>query len=142
MSKLKFFLNFVYFNQNFPNVFFFSGKDKGSPTGTMEEEQKSTFDCFELIDPTSPDTEFDETLGIEGLDEVTVVTLAGEEVVIKRSRANSTNQITEIPYTVIFKPPQKFNQKQRKLFLPGVDITVEVNDFERNVTHHILNPNL
>lgn len=125
------------------NHFLVTGKEKGSPTGTMgDEEQKSTFDCFELIDPTSPDTEFDETLGIEGLDEVTMVTLSGEEVVIKRSRANSITQITEIPYTVIFKPPQKFNQKQRKLFLPGTDITVEISDFERNVTHHILNPNL
>lgn len=108
----------------------------------MDDEQKSTFDCFELIDPTSPDTDFDETLGIEELDEMTVVTVAGEEVIIKRSRANSIGQITEIPYTVIFKPPQKFNQKQRKLFLPGVEIHVEINDFERHVTHHILNPNL
>lgn len=102
----------------------------------------SAFDCFQLIEQQfSPDSEFDETLGIEGLDEVTVVTISGEEVVIKRTHDDS-QALSEIPHNTIFSTPEKFKKKQRKLYLPNAGISVEITDFDRNVTYHLLNPNL
>lgn len=115
-------------------------RERSSPSATLDTEI-GYFDCFELIDPFSPDAEFDECLGIDGLDEVTVVTVGGEEVVIKKTN-HDAQQVTEIPYSSIFQTPMKFNQKQRKLYLYGVEINVEISDYERSVTHHLLNPNL
>lgn len=108
---------------------------------TLDTDDNGAFDCFELIDPGSLEAEYDETLGIEGLDEVTVVTVGGEEVIIKKTNAEG-QQVTEIPYASIFQTPQKFNLKQRRLYLYGVEITVDISDYERSVTHHLLNPNL
>lgn len=36
----------------------------------------------------------------------------------------------------------KFKSYQRKCFIPGVDINVNIIDNERSVTTHLLNPNL
>uniref|UniRef100_A0A336MPQ6 Phospholipase n=1 Tax=Culicoides sonorensis TaxID=179676 RepID=A0A336MPQ6_CULSO len=121
--------------------------NKNESTQSLEIEQPvqkhSAFDCFQLIEQQfSPDSEFDETLGIEGLDEVTVVTIGGEEIIIKRQPDEATQAASEIPFNTIFKTPEKFKQKQRKLYLPNTEINVEITDFDRNVTYHLLNPNL
>lgn len=122
-----------------------ANKSKSSQNLEIEEPvgRVSAFDCFQLIEQQfSPDSEFDETLGIEGLDEVTVVTIGGEEIVVKRTQEDTGQTIPEIPHNTIFNTPEKFKQKQRKLYLPNVDINVEITDFDRNVTYHLLNPNL
>lgn len=101
----------------------------------------SAFDCFHLIEQQfSPDSEFDETLGIDGLDDATVITIDGEKHIVNRPPEDI--QGSEISHSTIFNTPEKFKQKQRKLYLPNTDITVEITDFDRNVTYHLLNPNL
>ncbi|XP_071452786.1 phospholipase D1 [Hetaerina americana] len=47
-----------------------------------------------------------------------------------------------IPFQTIHKQPVKFKSPQRKVFIPNQEIEVKIINFERNVTIHILNPNL
>ncbi|XP_063696243.1 phospholipase D2 isoform X2 [Culicoides brevitarsis] len=121
-----------------------ANQTKSNQNIAVEEtvRRHSAFDCFQLIEQQfSPDSEFDETLGIEGLDDATVITIDGEKHIVNRTH-DDVLALTEIPHSTIFNTPEKFKQKQRKLFLPNVDINVEITDFDRNVTYHLLNPNL
>lgn len=143
MPNLKAFLSqffiFKFFSEEMSN------QNKSAQNLEVEEpvRRHSAFDCFQLIEQQfSPDSEFDETLGIEGLDEVTVITIGGEEVVVQRTQHDNTQTIAEIPHITIFNTPEKFRQKQRKLYLPNADISVEITEFDRNVTYHLISPNL
>lgn len=122
-----------------------ANQNKSTQNLAIEEEpvrRHSAFDCFHLIEQQfSPDSEFDETLCIEGLDDATVITIDGEKHIVNRPQEDA-HALSEISHGTIFNTPEKFKQKQRKLYLPNVDITVEITDFDRNVTYHLLNPNL
>lgn len=47
-----------------------------------------------------------------------------------------------IPFIAIHKPPVKFKSFRREIFIPHVEIGVTIVDYERNLTTHLLNPNL
>lgn len=47
-----------------------------------------------------------------------------------------------ISFKKVHEPPMKFKSYQRKCFIPGKDINVNIIDNERSVTTHLLNPNL
>lgn len=104
-------------------------------------------------DPVSPDSEFDEELGFP--DSVTIVSMMGGDnpVLVQRKdngdgdyEDNIDNNVqeicTEIPFISVYNPQVKFQSFHRKLFIPGVEINVEIIDHERNMTGHLLNPNL
>lgn len=46
----------------------------------------------------------------------------------------------EIPYEKVFAPPKKFKSFDRSIFIPGEQIHVDIVDFERSYTSHLLNP--
>lgn len=48
----------------------------------------------------------------------------------------------ERPYTAIYDPPVKFNSFQRKIFIADIEIKVQITDYDRELTSHLLNPNL
>lgn len=47
-----------------------------------------------------------------------------------------------IPFSVVHNPAVKFNSFHKNIFIPGVDINVQIIHNERSVTTHLLNPNL
>nr|CAD7425001.1 unnamed protein product [Timema monikensis] len=47
-----------------------------------------------------------------------------------------------IPFGNIHNPPHKFKDPQRRVFIPGTDIDVNIIEYDRSVTTHLLNPNL
>ncbi|KAI8439933.1 hypothetical protein MSG28_001384 [Choristoneura fumiferana] len=51
-------------------------------------------------------------------------------------------QEKSVPYKAIHDPPIKFNAVHRKVFIPGVEIKVRIEENERSATTHLLNPNL
>lgn len=54
----------------------------------------------------------------------------------------SEEETNSVPFSAVHQPAVKFKSIQRKVFIPGVEILVHITDFERNVTTHMLNPNL
>lgn len=94
-------------------------------------------------EPLSPDSEYDEELAFP--DSVTIVSMGGENPILVERKENDVESITvetEIPFLNIYNPPVKFNSYQRKIFIPGVEVLVRITDNERNMTTHLLNPNL
>lgn len=47
-----------------------------------------------------------------------------------------------IPFSAIHKLPVKFKSFRREVFMQHVEIGVTIVDYERNLTTHLLNPNL
>lgn len=94
-------------------------------------------------EPLSPDSEYDEELAFP--DSVTIVSMGGENpILVERKETDGDSIIgeTEIPYLNLYNPPVKFSSYQRKIFIPGVEVLVRITDNERNMTTHLLNPNL
>ncbi|XP_046394345.1 phospholipase D1 [Ischnura elegans] len=91
----------------------------------------------EVKEPTTPDSDYDESLAFPYLDGV------NDEIVHLDDKLDSDEPDTVvIPFQSIHKPPVKFKSPQRKLFIPNKEIEVKIINFERNVTIHLLNPNL
>lgn len=94
-------------------------------------------------EPKSPDSEYDEELAFP--DSVTIVSMGGDNPILVERKEGDTESIvpdTEIPFPHIYNPPVKFTSYQRKIYIPGVETQVAVIDNERNMTMHLLNPNL
>lgn len=122
-----------------------AGDDSGkSSTIAQQDGDEDTSGCFSR-GPLSPDSEYDETLAFP--DSVTILSMGGDKpILIQRKEAeddiDSIPAETEIPFTAVYRPSVKFKSIQRKVFIPGVEIHVQITDNERSVTTHLLNPNL
>nr|CAD7443417.1 unnamed protein product [Timema bartmani] len=55
---------------------------------------------------------------------------------------DTSSYVLCIPFGNIHNPPQKFKDPQRRVFIPGTDIDVNIIEYDRSVTTHLLNPNL
>lgn len=100
----------------------------------------------------SPDSEYDEALAFP--DSVTILSMGGDNpVLVERDKEDDEGDgdgdgdsldgpTQELPYTNVYKPPVKFTAIQRKVFIPDVEIEVQIVDHERSSTTHLLNPNL
>lgn len=107
--------------------------------------------CLQFIDG-DPRDEYDEGLAIP--DSLTLSGLIGGQSLILEGDTNpksedddnsstgTVNRPSELPYSNVYNPPVRFNSIQRKIFIPGVPIHVEIIDYERQLTSHFLNPNL
>lgn len=127
-------------------------EDDGRTLSIMEQLGSG---CFHLTDPMSPDSEYDEQLGFD--DGVTMITISGDKPVLVARKAvteettldeddenesiRSTNTAS-LPYSNVHQAPIKFASIQRKIFIPNVPVHVEIIDYERSLTSHLLNPNL
>ncbi|XP_058829828.1 phospholipase D2 [Topomyia yanbarensis] len=115
--------------------------DNGTTSTVPVEDIDLTVDnslaCYSLAE------EYDENLGFS--DSITIVSMGGEGPVLvqrKEGDADSVAPESEIPYSCVHNPPVKFNSMHRNVFVPGMEINVEIIDYERSLTAHILNPNL
>ncbi|XP_013119421.2 phospholipase D2 isoform X2 [Stomoxys calcitrans] len=97
------------------------------------------------------ESEYDEALNIP--DSVTIISAGGDKpVLVERKDCTDDDEydedevqlrrLTEIPFTRIYAPGVKFTSFQRKVFMPGIEIKVQIINVERSVTTHLLNPNL
>lgn len=116
--------------------------DNGTSSTVRMEDVDHTIDtslaCYSLAD------EYDENLGFS--DSITIVSMGAEgPVLVQRKESSAHESIvpdTEIPYPYVHNPPTKFTSMHRNIFVPGLEINVEIIDYERSLTAHILNPNL
>ena len=113
-----------------------------SGSGSTEDVQDHgplSLGCFSL-----EGDDFDEDLGIP--DSVTVLSIEGAGPVLVQRNDNDADSIivqqSEIPFSYVHNPPVPFKSLKRNIFIPGVEINVEIIDFERSFTTHMLNPNL
>ncbi|XP_073814078.1 phospholipase D isoform X2 [Musca autumnalis] len=107
--------------------------------------------CIPEFQFSMVESEFDEALNIP--DSVTIISTGGDKpVLVERKDCTDDDdydedevvlrKLTEIPFTRIYSPGIKFTSFQRRVFMPGTEITVQIIDIERSVTTHLLNPNL
>uniref|UniRef100_A0A1I8MGT7 Phospholipase n=1 Tax=Musca domestica TaxID=7370 RepID=A0A1I8MGT7_MUSDO len=107
--------------------------------------------CIPEFQFSMVESEFDEALNIP--DSVTIISAGGDKpVLVERKDCTDDDdydedqvelrKLQEIPFTRIYSPGIKFTSFQRKVFMPGTEITVQIIDIERSVTTHLLNPNL
>lgn len=107
-----------------------------------DDDDDNPSGCFNH-NQTSPDSEYDEDLAFP--DSVTILSIGGGNPILverKDDDAESVTPETEIPFTTVYKTPVKFKSIQRKVFIPGTEIHVQIIDNERSITTHLLNPNL
>ncbi|XP_039432741.1 phospholipase D2 isoform X1 [Culex pipiens pallens] len=117
-------------------------EDNGTASTVRMDDIDQTVDtslaCYSLAD------EYDDILGFS--DSITIVSMGGEgPVLVQRQDDGDQESIvpeSEIPYAYVHNPPIKFNSMHRNIFIPGLEINVEIVDYERSLTAHILNPNL
>ncbi|KAF5292508.1 hypothetical protein FQR65_LT01653 [Abscondita terminalis] len=97
---------------------------------------KSTEDA---TNPTTPSEEdFDDKLDIPPL--LRVISVEGTPVLVEEN--DEVDATGQIPFSKIYEDHMKFKSFQRKVFVPGEDITVNIKHHDRNLTSHFLNPNL
>ena len=109
---------------------------------TPDDTENCGTGCFNQT-PLSPDSEYDEALAFP--DSVTILSIGGENPILverKDDDADSLQIEEDIPFLSVYKPPIKFKSMQRKVFIPGAEIHVQIIDNERSITTHLLNPNL
>lgn len=108
-----------------------------------DDDDDNPSGCFHH-NQTSPDSEYDEDLAFP--DSVTILSIGGgNPILVERGKdddAESVTPETEIPFATVYKTPVKFKSIQRKVFIPGTEIHVQIIDNERSITTHLLNPNL
>ncbi|XP_065091776.1 phospholipase D2 isoform X1 [Ochlerotatus camptorhynchus] len=115
--------------------------DNGTSSTVRMEDVDHTIDtslaCYSLAD------EYDENLGFS--DSITIVSMGAEGPVLVQRKEGDHESIvpdSEIPYSYVHNAPTKFTSMHRTIFIPGLEINVEIVDYERSLTAHILNPNL
>ncbi|XP_055916845.1 phospholipase D2 isoform X2 [Eupeodes corollae] len=110
-----------------------------------DDETKSS-GCLPEFQFSMIDSEYDETLAFP--DSVTILSNVGDKpVLVERKEmddeeADGPEIISEIPFLSLYGQSIKFNSFQRKIFIPGVEVKVQIVDTERSVTTHFLSPNL
>lgn len=123
------------------------GYDSGNASTTAPHHQHDDDEdvysgCFSHA--MSPDSEYDEALAIP--DSVTILSIGGENPILVERKDGDADSIhptaTEIAFTSVYQRPIKFKSIQRKVFIPGVEIHVQIIETERSITSHLLNPNL
>lgn len=116
--------------------------DSVNASNDQIDNDETTSGCFSN-GPLSPDSEYDETLAFP--DSVTILSMGGENPILVQRKDDDADSIVpehDIPFTAVYRPPVKFKSIQRKVFIPGVEIQVQIIDNERSITTHLLNPNL
>nr|XP_008191551.1 PREDICTED: phospholipase D2 isoform X2 [Tribolium castaneum]XP_008191552.1 PREDICTED: phospholipase D2 isoform X2 [Tribolium castaneum] len=108
----------------------------------MEEEESG--ECNNELSLTRPSlggSEYDDELGIP--ESLIIVDVGDGPVVIEHSDEEIEDDVFDgLPFSSIHKPPIKFKSFRRNVFIPSLDISVTIKDYERNLTTHMLNPNL
>ncbi|XP_061706490.1 phospholipase D2 [Cydia pomonella] len=115
----------------------YSYTNYGMDTPTPSSAQ----DCLQMFTKfdsnPGPDSDFDLSLAVpESLSMIETDKSGKEETDAVATQSNS------VPYKTVHDPPIKFNSVHRKVFIPGVEIKVRIEENERSVTTHLLNPNL
>lgn len=116
--------------------------DSGNASVTQRDDENDTSGCFSN-GPFSPDSEYDEALAFP--DSVTILSMGDDNPILVQRKEGEVDSVvpeTDIPFTTIYCPPVKFKSIQRKVFIPGLEIHVQIIDNERSITTHLLNPNL
>ncbi|XP_044253873.1 phospholipase D1 isoform X2 [Tribolium madens] len=108
----------------------------------MEEEESG--ECnndLSLTRPSLGGSEYDDELGIP--ESLSIVDVGDGPVLIEHSDEEIDDDVFDgLPFSSIHKPPIKFKSFRRNVFIPSLDISVTIKDYERNLTTHMLNPNL
>lgn len=131
----------------------------GSPAASTPDYDEDLSGCFSHFGATSPDSEYDEALAFP--DSVTIVSMGGERPILveRPAHVHGTDTdsghmfghrddhrdlltSTDIPFQTLYGKPVRVKSVQRKVFIPGAEIHVEIVDHERAITSHLLNPNL
>ncbi|KAL3266697.1 hypothetical protein HHI36_010859 [Cryptolaemus montrouzieri] len=89
----------------------------------------------------SDDGEFDDELALP--DPISIIDIGDGPVAV----ATSDDEMEAFgkhgcSFSTIHKSPVKFSSFKREVFIPGEDIQATITDCERNLTTHLLNPNL
>ncbi|XP_068085998.1 phospholipase D1 isoform X2 [Anabrus simplex] len=87
----------------------------------------------------SPDSDFDELFEIP--DTVDLGSDGGPTSLESQDEAAGSSP-QAIPFRSIHHTPLKFKAVHRRVFIPNTEVHVKIVDNERNVTTHLLNPNL
>lgn len=108
----------------------------------MEKEEED-HNCIDLsfMPSCGSDVDFDDDLGVPN--SVKIIEVDGAPVAIEHHEEEASETAADqLPFSVIHNPPVKFSSFHRDVFIPGVDIIATIIDYERNLTTHLLNPNL
>ncbi|KAJ8953089.1 hypothetical protein NQ318_013431 [Aromia moschata] len=105
------------------------------------EEDNPEANQFSLTRPSlGSDGDYDDELGVP--ESIKLVDMGDGPVAIVNSDEELESEYTDgVPYNTIHNY-KKFNSYHRDVFIPGVDIIATITDYERNLTSHMLNPNL
>lgn len=87
------------------------------------------------------DAEYDDELGVPG--DIKIVDIGDGPVAIEESDEEFIDEATSdgLPFNNVHNYI-KFKSYHRNVFIPGEDIVANITDYERNMTTHMLNPNL
>ncbi|XP_072377195.1 phospholipase D1 [Diabrotica undecimpunctata] len=111
---------------------------------TSETEESGDYNENSVNRPSlgsiGSDGDYDDELGVPA--SIKVVDMGDGPVAIENSDDEVEDERTErIGYKSLH-DYKKFTAIDRTVFIPGIDITVAITDYERNLTSHMLNPNL
>ncbi|KAK5643236.1 hypothetical protein RI129_007081 [Pyrocoelia pectoralis] len=91
---------------------------------------------------TLSDDDFDDKLDVPPV-LLTMISVEGKPIVVEDDENDyNPDAIDKIPFSTIYTGSAKFKSYQRKVFVPGLDISVTIEQSDRNLTSHFLNPNL
>ncbi|XP_018573262.1 phospholipase D2 isoform X1 [Anoplophora glabripennis] len=105
------------------------------------DEENGEINELSLTRPSlGSDGDYDDELGVP--ETIKLVDMGDGPVAIVNSDEELENeQIDGLPYNCIHNY-KKFKSYHRNVFIPGIDINATITDYERNLTTHMLNPNL
>uniref|UniRef100_A0A1B6IY41 phospholipase D n=1 Tax=Homalodisca liturata TaxID=320908 RepID=A0A1B6IY41_9HEMI len=92
--------------------------------------------------PSSIDSEYDEYLAIPDIDDSSLVPYTITTSGNKYEPEELPLGCRARPFRTIHNPPIKFKSPHRRVFIPCEEIEIQITEYERSVTTHLLNPNL
>nr|XP_023026917.1 phospholipase D1-like [Leptinotarsa decemlineata] len=111
--------------------------EEANNAGYTDTEESGDYNEVSMTRPSlGSDGDYDDELGIP--ESIKVVDMGDGPVAIENSDEELENGLS---YSTIHNY-KKFTSYNRDVFIPGVDITAAITDYERNLTSHMLNPNL
>ncbi|XP_074037615.1 phospholipase D [Leptinotarsa decemlineata] len=115
--------------------------EEANNAGYTDTEESGDYNEVSMTRPSlGSDGDYDDELGIP--ESIKVVDMGDGPVAIENSDEELENdQVDGLSYSTIHNY-KKFTSYNRDVFIPGVDITAAITDYERNLTSHMLNPNL
>nr|CAD7571903.1 unnamed protein product [Timema californicum] len=101
-------------------------------------------DMSDEREPATPDSDYDDLFSFseDELDENLESPGAPHSLDNGDPQGHDEPDVLCIPFGNIHNPPHKFKDPQRRVFIPGTDIDVNIIEYDRSVTTHLLNPNL